>query len=102
MRSGSRSDAGPPPTGPGQKLSALMTSPHALVPRDHQVTRLMLSLMNRELPSDISTLTPPGWLLVAVVSCCASAWLLPGEGRQPARGKLTEVGVTAVLNDEKS
>src|SRR5262245_58405709 len=100
-RGASKRDAGQPRS-PGrprrsarQKLSALMTSPHALVPRAHQVTRLMLSLMNRELPSDSSTLTPPGWSLLAGVMCCESVPVWPGASRQPPSGKYVALGVTA-------
>jgi hypothetical protein len=50
-----------------QKLSALTTSPPALVPRVHQVRWLIDSLMNRTLPSAMSVLTPPGWRLSALL-----------------------------------
>ncbi len=44
-----------------------MTSPLALVPRAHHVFMAMLLLKNLTLPSAIPTLTPPGWLLEALV-----------------------------------
>ena len=44
-----------------------MTSPLDLVPRAHQVGRLIESLMSLTLPSPMVTLTPPGWLLEALL-----------------------------------
>ena len=44
-----------------------MTSLPALVPRAHQVVRLMLFLMKITCPSPIRTLAPPGWLLAAPI-----------------------------------
>src|SRR4051794_954571 len=44
-----------------QNWSAEMTSPLVRVTRARRVTRLMLSLRNRTLPSPIRTLTPPEW-----------------------------------------
>ena len=38
------------------------------VPRAHQVRRSIESLMNLTEPSQKATLTPPGWLLVAVIA----------------------------------
>src|SRR5579883_745232 len=40
-----------------------MISPRFRLPRAHQAWRLTESLMNRTDPSDMATLTPPGWLL---------------------------------------
>ena len=48
--------------------SELMTSPWLRVPSAHHVWRLTESLMNFTEPSPMPTLTPPGWLLVAVVA----------------------------------
>lgn len=44
-----------------QYESALMTSPPPIVPRARQVTKLMVSLMNRTEPSAKTVFTPPGW-----------------------------------------
>ena len=44
-----------------------MTSPLPLVPNAHHVFMVMLLFMNLALPSAIATLTPPGWLLEALV-----------------------------------
>ena len=47
-----------PPSGLSRQLASI-TSPLLLVPSDHQVSRLIESLMNLTLPSVIMTLTPP-------------------------------------------
>ena len=51
-----------------QNESALITSPPARVPMAHQTERATESLMNFTEPSAKPTLTPPGWLLVAVTA----------------------------------
>src|SRR3954447_7172387 len=48
-----------------QKLSALMTSPPALVLRAHQVLALTLSFPNRTEPSSSPVFTPPEWYELA-------------------------------------
>ena len=45
-----------------------MTSLAPLVPRAHQVMRAIAFLTNLTLPSAKPTLTPPGWLLLAVMA----------------------------------
>src|SRR5262249_11730515 len=45
----------------GQKLSALTTSPPALVAIAHQTAVLTVYLINRTEPSMNPTFTPPGW-----------------------------------------
>ena len=55
-----------------------MTSWPMGLPSDHQVWKLTESLMNRELPSAMSTLTPPGCRLRAAfqagTSCCTAGY----------------------------
>ena len=61
-----------------QYESAPSTSPPDLVPNAHHVGALMVSLMNLTEPSVKQTLTPPGWLLVAVIIPVA-----PPHSREP-------------------
>ncbi len=75
-----------------------MTSPLALVPRDIQTTCWMESLMNRTLPSPNKTLTPPGWLLCALLYDESSGPQPPQEERHEFQGYCLEFGVTTVWN----
>src|SRR5262245_50884906 len=78
-----------------------MTSPLARVPRAIQMFICVVPLTNRTLPSDISTLAPPGWLLVALVMCEWSDEPVP-QPPQPNRHwphwYCVELGGTIVLN----
>jgi hypothetical protein len=51
-----------------QKASEEITSPLARVPSAHQVAWLIPFFTNRTLPSPISALTPPGWLLLTLAN----------------------------------
>src|SRR4051794_17880803 len=58
----------PIPSIQDQYWSALMTSPPARLPKAHQVAWPIVSLTNFTEPSPMATLTPPGWLLVALIA----------------------------------
>src|SRR5262249_40564444 len=69
-RPGRRGSRGPRRLAPRrapQYESALRTSPPALVPLANQVVGAIVSLMNLTEPAAMPTLTPPGWLLLAVI-----------------------------------
>ena len=74
------------------------TSLPARVPRLIQMYGWIESFMNRTLPSTKRTLTPPGWLLCALLYD-ASSGVQPGQDvRHEFQGKLLEFGVTMVWN----
>ena len=72
-----------------------MTSPPLRVPSAHQTGRLIVSLMNWTWPSPMTTLTPPGWLLVAVIAAAhpplaASEVKLPWAPKKPLSAPVHE------------
>src|SRR3954466_11343148 len=57
-----------------------------------------VSLMKRTEPSPMQTLTPPGWKLVALLICAASAPQPAHWWRQDLQGYCFEFGGTMVAN----